>query len=137
MSRWKIFLVVFISLWLPLQGYGAVTMPFCKHGMAAAANAAESGHSGDHSAASTGRGAAAHGAHAADYSGHSNTAKDSGSALACNNCGACHLACSPLLLSAPAVFAAAEPAVFETKPLESFLSFSPEQLQRPPVSAFV
>lgn len=129
-------MVVGISLWLPLQGYGAVTMPFCKHGMAAAANAAESGHSGDHSAAPTGRGAVAHGDHANEYSSHFNTATDSRSVLACDDCGACHLACSPLLLSTPAEFAAAETAVFETKPVELFLSVSPEQLQRPPVPPF-
>ena len=137
MNRWRSILSVLIALWLPLQGYGAVTMPFCEHGIGVAANAAESGHSGDHSVAHPGHGTTANGHHGTDHSGHSNTATDNGSTLACNNCGACHLACSPLLLSAPAVLVAAEPAVFKTEPLQSFLSFSPEQLQRPPLPAFV
>ena len=137
MNRWRSILSVLIALWLPLQGYGAVTMPFCEHGMGVAANAAELGHSGDLSVAHPGHGAASHGHHAADHSSHANTATDKGSPLACNNCGACHLACSPLLLSAPVVLAVAETAVFETKPLQSFLSFTPEQLQRPPLPAFV
>ena len=134
MNRWRSILSVLIALWLPLQGYAAVAMPFCQHSMAAA-----SAHSGnpDHSVAHPGHGTAAHGDQAADHSGHSNTVTDKGSTLACNNCGACHLACSPLLLSAPVVFAVAETAVFETKFLQSFLSFSPEQLQRPPLPAFV
>jgi len=30
MKRWKTVLVALISLWLPVQGYGAVAMPFCQ-----------------------------------------------------------------------------------------------------------
>ena len=137
MNRWRAIPSVLIALWLPLQGYGAVTMPFCEHGMGVAANAADSGHRGDHSIAHPGHGVAAQGHHATHHSVHSETATDKGSTLACNNCGACHLACSPLLLSAPIVLAVAETADFETKPSQSFLSFSPEQLQRPPLPAFV
>ena len=136
MNRWRSILSVLIALWLPVQGYGAITMPFCEHGLGVAANATKSGHSWDHSVAHPGHGAAVQDHHTADHSVHSNTATDKGSTLACNNCGACHLACSPLLLSGPAVFALAEAAVFETKPAQSFRSFSPEQLQRPPLPAF-
>ena len=137
MNRWRSILSVLIALWLPLQGYGAITMPFCEHGLGAATNATESGHSGDYSMAHPSHGAAAHGHHATAHTVHSSTATDEGSTLACNNCGACHLACSPLLLSAPAAIVAADTEVFETNPSQSFLSFSPEQLQRPPLPAFV
>ncbi len=137
MNRWRSILSVLLTLWLPLQGYGAITMPFCEHAMGIAAKAVESGDSGDHPGAHRGHQVAAHEHHAAGHSTDSSTAPDNGSTLACNNCGACHLACSPLLLHAPAVFAVAEPVVFATEPLQSFLSYSPEQLQRPPLSAFV
>ncbi len=35
MNRWRSILSVVIALWLPLQGYAAVAMPFCQHRMAA------------------------------------------------------------------------------------------------------
>jgi ferredoxin len=133
MKRWKTVLVALISLWLPVQGYGAVAMPFCQqHGMAAdGTGLADSSH--EHHDAHAGH--MAHNDSSTDAAGNSHDEHDA-SGLACNNCGACHLACSPSLTAvSPALIAIGNP-VFSPTAAESPHSFFPEQLQRPPLPAF-
>lgn len=139
MSLWKSILVLLISLWLPVQGYGAVAMPFCAHG-GAGSEAAATDTGGDHN------GHGGHGSHAghemasgdqhsAGHHGDTVATADQGSNLACNDCGACHLACSPALLSPVSVLAPRNTTVFDLPETLPLLSFTPERLQRPPLSA--
>lgn len=126
-------MVFFIALWLPLQGYGAVAMPFCKHGpampvsLAAAPSHAEDGHGG--------HAGMPHHDHAADRQPAGST--DAHTGLGCNDCGACQLACAPLIVSTVPHVAASERSVYDTLPVGSLTSVSPKQLQRPPLAALI
>ncbi len=138
MKRWKTVLVALISLWLPLQGYGAVAMPFCQqHGMAAAgtklANTSQE-HHGAHS------GHMAHKHSPTDGAGISHAehgGSDAASGLVCNNCGACHLACSSAIPAIAPVAVLIGDSVLEPSPADSPRFFYSEQLQRPPLSALL
>jgi hypothetical protein len=79
--------VLLLLLWLPLQGLAALTMPFCRHALDSdllhsVQEAAPAGHSHHE------HGAPAPVSHGVDHAG----------SLACNDCGACHLACAAVLL---------------------------------------
>jgi hypothetical protein len=126
-------------LWLPLQGYAAVAMPFCKHGFHAAAservNAQSLVHVGTqhvrHDAQST---SGSHRQHVAHTAGTHHPDGSSGG-LACHDCGVCHLACSPV--------AATSRNATEAVGAQSFVPFSPtlpplfvpEQRTPPPLAA--
>ena len=136
MTRWKTVIAVLISLWLPVQGYGAIAMPFCQqHGMAAA-GPVHSGQYQEHHA-----GHSAHKAHhhsPSDQPGISHAehaGSDVTSGLACNDCGTCHLACAPAISAIAPVVVLTGGAVLESSPADSPRFFYPEQLQRPPLSA--
>jgi hypothetical protein len=78
-SKLRSIIVALLLLWLPFQTVAAVAMPFCEHGQAPAntdAPLSHDQHSGHHPA------------HAPD---------DSTSLFACTDCGACHLACAPMV----------------------------------------
>ncbi|MFN0039218.1 MAG: hypothetical protein ACKVP2_06895 [Burkholderiales bacterium] len=120
-----------MMVWLPFNGYAAVVMPFCQHG-GADMIADGSAPSGKHAGMTHQGHANADAAHGADHSG---LADDAGSGLACNDCGVCHLACSPLLVSE---FVKFEPACIEKFSVRKHLplpSFSPEQPLHPPKTA--
>jgi ferredoxin len=86
--------VSFLLLWLPLQGLAAVTMPFCRHALDADTQpAAQPQAHAQHSHHAQEHGAPVQERHAADDPG----------GLACNDCGACHLACAAVMLSEPPV----------------------------------
>ena len=138
MSRWKKLVTVFIALWLPLQGYGAVAMPFCDHGPSmpdpsAAVSVHPDAHEVDraHVANPTHDHAANHDSSSSDKSSH----KQAG--LGCSDCGPCQLACAPLIFSAVPHFASSGSPVYDPTPIASLTSISPEQIQRPPLPAFV
>lgn len=138
MSIWKTILVLLISLWLPVQGYGAVAMPFCAHG--GAGTGAATGIGGDHDghgqhASHAGHGMAAGDQHAPGHHGDTSATADQGSNLACNDCGACHLACAPVLLSPVPALPSLAASVFDPRTFAPLLSITPERLQRPPLSA--
>jgi len=129
---------LFISLWLPLQGYGAVVMPFCQqHGMATG-GASHSEPSHEHHSGHSGHGI--HQESSADPAGVAHSEQDGGDAtngLACNNCGACHLACSPAIAAIAPVADLIGDSILEPLPADSPHFFYPEQLQRPPLSALL
>ena len=140
---WKKIVIVFIALWLPLQGYGAVAMPFCDHGPSMPdSSAAVFAHSDAHDGS---QGHVAKPAH--DHANHDHaTSHDSSrpdkssqkhAGLGCNDCGPCQLACAPLIFSTAPHLSSAGSPVYDPLPIASLISFSPEQLQRPPVPAFV
>jgi len=138
MKRWKTVLVALISLWLPMHGYGAVTMPFCQQQGMAASGAAHTEPSQEHHVAHPG-----HMAHhdspsdAAGISHAEHASSDVTSGLACNNCGACHLASSPAISAIAPVAVLIGDFVLESAPAESPHFFYPEQLHRPPLSALL
>jgi len=138
MKRLKMALVAFISLWLPVQGYDAVAMPFCQQdGMAADGTGLADSSQAHHDAHA---GHMAQNDSSADAAGNShNEHDDSGttSGLACNNCGACHLACSPSLTALSPAITTTGSSVFSPTATDSPHSFFPEQLLRPPLPAFV
>jgi ferredoxin len=136
MKRWKTVIVALISLWLPLQGYGAIAMPFCQqHGMAAAGTGlADTEHHDAHP------GHMAHNDSPTDAAGISHAkhaSSDATGGLACNNCGACHLACSPAISAIAPIAALIGDFDLESAPADSPHFFYPEQLQRPPLSALL
>jgi hypothetical protein len=126
-------------LWLPLQGFAAVAMPFCKHGFHASTSThashvpAYAGKVHIHSGVRTASDSDQHHAASAGTHHHNNSARD----LACSDCGVCHLACSPV---APTSLSAIERAG-----AQSFTQFSPvrppafvpEQRTPPPLAAIV
>lgn len=138
MRRWRFLLTALMILWLPLQGFAAVAMPFCKHGFQAAASERMTAQALAHigaqhvhrSAQSTSDSHQQHAAHAGMHH-----PVDSPGGLACNDCGVCHLACSP---AAPISHSAVAPAG-----AQSFVQFSPtlpplfvpEQRTPPPLAA--
>jgi len=116
-------IALLMILWLPLHGFAAVAMPFCQHanasGNAAEPHAQHGGH--DHHQAAT---ASPTGAQHA-----------SSGLLACNDCGACHLACTPAApSSALAVDSGATYAYSERSAALPPL-FIPEQPHHPPLFA--
>jgi hypothetical protein len=134
-GRWKKWIVVVIALWLPLQGYGAVAMPFCKHGPAMPVSLAAVPSHADAQDGHEGHVGVPHHDHEADRQPAGST--DGHAGLGCNDCGACQLACAPLIVSAvPHVTASGSP-VYDTLPVGSLTSVSPKQLQRPPLAALI
>ena len=139
MIRWKPILSVLIALWLPLQGYAAVAMPFCQHSMARdsthQANADHSRHRHDgHSGHITQTGVPN------DIAGISHTdhvGNDDVSGLGCNNCDTCHLACSPVISAVVPLHLSIGGSVLESAPADVPPFYYPEQLQRPPLSALL
>jgi hypothetical protein len=139
MNYWKSILSVLITLWLPLQGYAAVAMPFCQYSMARA-----SSHCAD----------ADHSQHRYDgYPGHiaqtdvpddiigishtNDVGNDDAGSLGCNNCDNCHLACSPVISAVVPVYLSIGGSVLESAPVDVPPFYYPEQLQRPPLSTLL
>ena len=138
MNRWRSIVSVLIALWLPLQGYGAVAMPFCEHGPAMPdASAAVSAHVGAQDGHHGLTGVSHHENEGDSRSASSDNSTDRHAGLGCNDCGACQLACAPLIVSTVAHFATTGSPVYDPLPVASLTSISPEQLQRPPLPAFV
>jgi hypothetical protein len=116
-----------LLLWLPVQGFAAVAMPFCTHAMTSpgAPNTAEPFATPAHHATD-------HAAHHAQTDRHAPVTVHEG--LSCNDCGACHLAC------APAVPASAQLALVVTSETHADRDpsaprvFVPEQPQPPPLA---
>lgn len=84
MTTWRRILLLLMMLWLPMQSVVAVAMPMCQARHTPSAHHGDSAHATHHDA-DTQRGAVTHDAQ------HATAAHD------CSGCGACHLACAPLL----------------------------------------
>lgn len=129
-NRWQSILSVLIALWLPLQGYAAVAMPFCQHSMAGTSGAPTSA---DHTRHADGHA----GMHHDDAGDPQSSAENEAGGLACNNCGTCNLACAPAIFALVTVSLLVADSVFESAFTDSPHIFYPEQPQRPPLSALV
>ena len=134
-GHWKNLIVVFIALWLPLQGYGAVAMPFCKHGPAMPASFDAASVHADTKDGNEGHAGMPHHDHEADH--QPTGSADGHIGLGCNDCGACQLACAPLIVSAVPHVATLGSPVYDPLPVKSLTSVSPKQLQRPPLTALI
>ena len=141
MNRWRSILSVLIALWLPLQGYAAVAMPFCQRNMAAAStnagNADHSQHRHDghsHTGHGVDRGSISQ---SADADSPQTAAMGDASGLACNDCGTCHLACAPAIVTIVSVPLLIAGSVLESDLADSPYFFYPEQAQRPPLPALL
>lgn len=116
-------IALLMMLWLPLQGFTAVAMPFCEHAM--------------HGSAATESGADAHAGHG-HHTGNPPTTDahhiGGGALFACNDCGVCHLACTPAAPSStPGVDSDCTYAYSQRAPARPPL-FIPEQPKHPPLS---
>jgi len=121
----------FLLLWLPLQAVAAVTMPFCAH----------AGHSHESAAAAMSdveeHDIAFHRDRQGPLDSHHQHEPDSGSqVMNCNECGACHLACSPAAPATAVILAhtSLRQSYFLHTPARPAL-FVPEQRKRPPLAA--
>jgi len=120
----------FVLLWLPVQGLAAVAMPFCQHALGHSAAVQTSGADNDHQH---------HGQHHHHdkHSSNADHSRDLPTGLSCNDCGSCHLACSPVV---PCAIVAVLPSwghVYNPRLLASDSLFIPEQLKPPPLTAIV
>lgn len=114
-------LAVLLLLWMPLQGIAAVTMPFCAHAL--------SGHAGAIEAA----GAADHGAQRSEHSAHHHS-DEPHDGLACNDCGACNLACAPAIPATLYIALDLPPVAFPSNYFVSLRLFDPELPLPPPLA---
>lgn len=109
----------FLLLWLPLQGFAAAGMSFCRHDHTPPAVMQEAGH---------------------QHQGHDCCPQSDNDASTsqnfCDDCGYCHLGAAPALL--PAAVALHDQAGFSFKFSfnTTFPLFYPEQPQRPPHNLF-
>src|SRR3982750_2113905 len=78
-------IALLMMFWLPLQGFAAVAMPFCDHVTHRAATADAHAH---HSM---------HHAHAGHGMQDHQLPPEGSATLDCDNCGACNLACTPVV----------------------------------------
>ncbi len=114
------FIIGFLLLWFPLQGFAAPGMSFCRHNhvpppaMQATMQYHHAGHDCDH---------------------HQNTscAKHQ---TQCDDCGYCHLAGAPALLHTPTGLSDNASFSFKFAFETHFPQFFPEQPQRPPHALF-
>ncbi|MDD5242044.1 MAG: hypothetical protein PHG47_10075 [Sulfuricella sp.] len=114
------FILGFLLLWLPLQGFAATGMSFCRH---------------DHTPPPAMQVEMHHDHHGNDC-GHGHDAPSASPQTQCDDCGYCHLGGAPALL--PTLFGLNDVAGFSFKfAFASHLSlFFPEQPQRPPLASF-
>jgi hypothetical protein len=126
MRIWRGLVLVVVMLWLPMQGFAAVAMPFCMHAL---------GDSG---------GVQMNGAHHHQHHNHHGPSpgdthhdQSTPTGLLCNECGACHLACAPVAPCVTVSLVAPGGHAFGFLPPASPSLFIPEQLERPPLSAIV
>lgn len=120
-----------MSLWLPLQGMAAVTMPFCKHSMTVSRAGA---HAVEHPVAHGEQTAHDHDAHHAQMAhgvGHDATQ----SLAACDDCGQCALSGASTLPAAGFQASSALTAAAPYSIPSAFADVVPHRLNRPPLLA--
>ncbi len=117
-QRLRKLILAFLLLWLPLQGFAATGMSYCRH---------------DHTPAPAH--AAMHDQHAMAGGHdccHNQDASSAPQQTSCDDCGYCHLGCAPALL--PTAVGLTDGAGFSFKFSfdTRFPLIFPEQPQRPP-----
>lgn len=115
------FVLAFLLLWLPLQGFAAAGMSFCRHDHTPPAAMQEMDHQ------------AMHQGH--DCCPQSDTDAGSSQNL-CDDCGYCHLGAAPALLPTAAALHGEATFSFKFTLHSAFSLFYPEQPHRPPHTLF-
>lgn len=111
------FILGFLLLWLPLQGLAAAGMSYCRHDHTPpAVQAGMSGHHGDHDCC------------------HDQDSPSASHQTPCDDCGYCHLAGAPALLTTPVGLGYDASFSFKFVFDTHFPLFYPEQPQRPPLA---
>jgi len=108
-------MLALLTGWLPLQPMAVLAMPFCQHGTQPGAM--------DHDHAS-----AHHATHAPQQ------AEGDVGPVACNDCGACHLACAPVLSVSLALTGDISGRSFDLSPPQVPAAFTLEQPHPPPLA---
>jgi hypothetical protein len=108
-------ILALLSGWLPLQPMAALAMPFCQHGTQP--SAMEHDHASAH--------------HTSHDSQHT---EGQAGFLACSDCGACHLACAPVLTVSFALSGDIPTRSFDLSPPLLPAAFAPEQPHPPPLT---
>ena len=110
------FILGFLLLWLPLQGFAAAGMSFCRHDHTPppAVQAGMQDHPGGHDC------------------GHAQETPSATPQIQCDDCGYCHLGGAPALLPTSAGLSDSASFSFKFAFDTHFPLFFPEQPQRPP-----
>jgi hypothetical protein len=128
MLRWKLAVLLLMSLWLPLQGVAAVVMPFCKHSLVAGTEISHAAHettaNGEHS-----------GHHGHHHDGQSSGDGGKSAASACDDCGHCHLSCASTLPAAELRTSVTAIAAGPYSIQPALAGIVPHHLKRPPLLA--
>jgi hypothetical protein len=118
----RLIALIVLTVCLPLQTLGAVTMPFCEAGDMASANMAGMDHSMPMD----------HADHAMPHEagGHGDQQPQGG--MDCNECGLCHLACASALPSSMPVLSDVLQSVRLPAVMAHLSSFQPDLVLKPP-----
>lgn len=123
--------LLIVALWLPLQTVAAATMPFCEHAPAAPAAPQH-----EHAAAAHDHAGPAAGADHDHHAAHHDPQAAQASAIGCDACGTCHLACASVLPTAAVTRQAPELRdSHAVPPAPTFTSHTPLPKDRPPRTA--
>jgi hypothetical protein len=123
---WRTFVLSVVTLWLAVQGFAAVAMPFCPHALGNSSAVQTNGtHSDRHQ----------HSHHHGKTSGDSDRSNGLPIGLSCNDCGACHLACSPVVPYVVIAVISSCGHIYNSLLPASESLFIPEQLKPPPLTA--
>lgn len=116
------FILGFLLLWLPLQGFAATGMTFCRHD-----HSPPPAHAGMHDH---------HGVHDGHDCSHGQDSSPASPQTQCDDCGYCHICGAPALLPVPAGLNSGAGFSFKFAFDTHFPLFFPEQPQRPPRTFF-
>jgi len=123
-NRWRKSIVLLLLLWLPLQGFAASGMAFCRHEQKQPEHHMMQGmHGCCHEQMQM-----AEPSPQPDQHSHHHGAN-------CDNCGYCHLSSFTALPAVAPLFAASRVTRFPSFAIIHPASYIPEQLQRPPLAA--
>jgi hypothetical protein len=134
MRRFRSAVIGLVTLWLPLQGFAAVAMPFCSHALQSPAPQSIGATIALQAGDANGHHHGAAGAHHSDVSAHGVKAQHHASGFACNDCGACQLACAPMLSGSARLGADSASFDFLSFPAWPPRVFTPEQPNPPPLA---
>jgi hypothetical protein len=135
---WRIIVITPMILWLPLQGFAALAMPFCQHGSHAPAHTQVAARTHEHASPQHAHHSGGNNLGSEQSNVKGAAARDddtSPASLACNDCGACHLACSPAAPVSQPVLGATRADCFAQSGATLPPLFIPEQGHPPPLAA--
>lgn len=121
-------IAILLMLWFPVQGWAALSMPFCQH----AANVAKAAEMLSQPAVAVNDHCQHHGEDVS-VTGMQPATDVAQDAAQCDNCAACHLAHTPMLTPLPMVLSCSAPAQRAENAAVFYYQLFLEQPQRPPL----